>query len=140
MLRFLTRCSLAVLLILAVASGAWPEFRSPTLQTTRLACVISGATADTVCQVAPGAGLRFYVTDVVISNGATAQTVRIITGTGTTCGTSTDIVIPLINMPINGTVTIALQTPLQTALNEDICSDISGTTAHSVLISGYILP
>jgi len=103
-------------------------------------CVISGATADTVCQVTPGAGQRFYVTDVVISNGATAQTVRIITGTGTTCGTSTDVVVPLINMPINGAVSINLRTPVRTSVDEDLCSDISGTTAHSVQIVGQIAP
>jgi hypothetical protein len=112
----------------------------PALAGGAFSCAISGATADTVCKAAPGAGVRFYVNSVVISNAGTAQTVRIITGTGTTCGTSTDVVVPLVNLAINDTVSMTFPTPLETSLNEDLCSDISGTTAHSVLVSGYLGP
>lgn len=113
---------------------------APALAGGAFACAISGATADTVCQAAPGAGVRFYINSVVVSNAGTAQTVRLITGTGTTCGTGTAVVIPLQNLAINATVAMTFPTPLQTALNVDLCSDISGTTAHSVLVSGYLGP
>lgn len=130
--------ALAVLFFSALLlSGAGPALAQVS---GGFSCVISGATADAVCQAAPGAGQRFYVTGVVVSNAGTAQTVRIVTGTGTACGTSADVVVPLLNMPINGTVSLAFKTPVQTSVNEDLCSDISGTTAHSVQIVGLIAP
>lgn len=113
---------------------------APALAGGAFNCAISGATADTVCKTAPGAGVRFYITSVVVSNAGTAQTVRLITGTGTTCGTGTAVVVPLLNLAINDTVTMSFPTAVETALNVDLCSDISGTTAHSVLVSGYLGP
>lgn len=133
-MRMLRILLCAAILMLAVFPPA------PALAGGAFNCAISGATADTVCKTAPGAGIRFYITSVVVSNAGTAQTVRLVTGTGTTCGTGTAVVVPLLNMPINDTVTMTFPTPLESAVNVDLCSDISGTTAHSVLVSGYLGP
>lgn len=133
-MRMLRILLCAAILMLAVFQPV------PALAGGAFNCAISGATADTVCKTAPGAGIRFYITSVVVSNAGTAQTVRLVTGTGTTCGTGTAVVVPLLNMPINDTVTMTFPTPLESAVNVDLCSDISGTTAHSVLVSGYLGP
>lgn len=126
------RLAAVLALVLAFPAGL--------LAATPFSCVISAATADAVCQASPGAGLSLYISTVVVSNGGTAQTVRLITGTGTTCGTSTDVVVPLLNLAVNGTVDVTFGTPLVTARNEDLCADISGTTAYSVVVSGFIAP
>lgn len=93
----------------------------------------SGAQTNTSVQAAPGAGLSLYITDIVISNGATAGNITLLDGSG---GTVKFEVYPA----INGGVSISLRQPIRLTANTALCITSTTVTTHSVNIGGYTAP
>lgn len=98
----------------------------------------NNATAQTAnaIKAAPGANLSLYLTDVIISNGATAGDVKIVRDTG---GTPTDI-IENTYVAINGGAVVPFRTPLRVTANQDVGYTSTTVTTHSVTVCGYTAP
>lgn len=92
----------------------------------------SSAQTDTALVSAPGAGLSLFITDLIISNGATAGSVKIVENTAS----STDV-IELMYFAINGGMTKHFDPPLQISENVDVGYTSATVTTHSVFISGF---
>lgn len=108
-------------------------------------CFKDAISATTECQAAPAAGLKLYVTGIVLSNqAATVQTVDVVYGTGTNCGTGTTALTHKMQMGTNATTTspvvvsASLPTPLVPAAANAICVRPSQATAFGATITGYI--
>lgn len=103
-------------------------------------CMIDGATAaSTLCKAAPAAGLQYYVTDVYI-NTATAQTVKLVYGTGATCGSGTTTISSLLGQAAGSTLDHTFATPYPTTTINAICVTSSGVGAYNATLSGCIAP
>jgi hypothetical protein len=100
-------------------------------------CLVSAATAATQCQAAPAASTMLNAVDVVLSNGGTAQTVQLTSGTGSACGTSTANVTPVMNLPINGSLVMHFLQPIRLPAATALCCKPSGATAFSCLVNGW---
>lgn len=113
----------------------------------RFSCFKEAISATTECQAAPAAGLRAYVTGLVVSNQvATVQTVDVVYGTGTNCGTGTTALTHKHQMGTNATTTspfvvsVMYKTPLVPVAANAICVRPSAATAFGVTITGFIAP
>lgn len=93
----------------------------------------ASAQTNASIQAAPGAGLSLYITDIVISNGATAGNITLLDGSG---GTVKFEIYPA----INGGVSIALNQPIRLTANTALCITSTTVTTHSVNVGGYIAP
>lgn len=91
------------------------------------------AQTNTSVKAAPGASLSLYITDIVISNGATAGNITLLDGSGGT-------VVFEIYPAINGGCTISLRNPIRLTANTALCITSTTVTTHSVNIGGYIAP
>lgn len=107
-----------------------------------------GATL-TQCQAAPGAGLRLYLTDLVIqSTTSTAGQYLVRYGTGTNCGTGTASLLPAaatvvrLGYATNAGAASPLQfsTPLAPPANNAICIICVATNTCTVQMSGFTAP
>jgi hypothetical protein len=107
-----------------------------------------GATL-TQCQAAPGAGLKLYLTDIVMtSTTGTAGNYLIRYGTGANCGTGTTSLFPssatVIRFTYAGnnaaTVPINFYTPLSAAANNAICILCQNTQTCTAQLSGFTAP
>lgn len=129
---------LALLLLLAAPAFA----QNPLLPgNNAFSCFVENVTATTQCQVAPAANLTIHITGFTLSNEAgTAQSLDIIYGTGTNCGTGTAAATHKIAFPASiGTVSgnVALLTiPAGVA----VCIRPTAATAFGATLSGYIAP
>jgi hypothetical protein len=85
---------------------------------------------------APGAGLSLYITDIIVSNGATVGSVKIIEDTG---GTPAEILRDMY-FAVNGGAVISLRTPIKVAANKNIGFTSTSVTTHSVSVYGYTAP
>jgi hypothetical protein len=94
------------------------------------------AQTNTALKAAPGAGLSLYITDIIISNGATAGNVKIVEDTS---GIPVDI-IEVMYFAINGGMSKKFRTPIRASANVDIGYTSVTSTTHSVTISGYTAP
>lgn len=105
-------------------------------------CLISNVTASTQCVGLSGAGLSYYVTDVVLNNGATAQSLQVVSSTtaGNACATAPANVMPLVIMPVNSFLVWPMNTYLKATANSALCVTRSGATAFSAQLSGFIAP
>jgi len=83
---------------------------------------------------APGASLSIYITDISLSNGATAGNVTLLDGSG---GTVKWEVYPAIN---GGAVLSGLRQPIKLTANTALCLTSSTVTTHSIFIGYYIAP
>jgi len=105
-------------------------------------CRLTAQTTTKECR-ALTAGLKTYVTDVVVSNNvATAQTLKVVTGTGTDCATgAADLTHAVQFGAAVGNYTLALGTPLQpAAVGLAVCVTPSAATSYSVTITGFVAP
>jgi hypothetical protein len=93
----------------------------------------SGAQTNTSVKAAPGASLSLYITDLVISNGATAGNVTLLDGSGGT-------VLFEIYPAINGGVSKEFRNPIKLTANTALCITSTTVTTHSIFVSGYIAP
>lgn len=96
------------------------------------------ATAQTnnELKAAPGANLSLYVTDIVISNGATAGSVRIVSDTG---GTPV-IQVNEIYLGINGGASLNFKTPIRIPTNTNLGFTSTTVTTHTLYVAGYTAP
>lgn len=96
------------------------------------------ATAQTnkALKAAPGAGLSLYVTDIIVSNGATAGNLKFVEDTA---GTPVDKIKPLYFAANGGTV-IAFKTPIKLTANKDFGYTSLTVTTHSVVVNGFVAP
>jgi hypothetical protein len=93
----------------------------------------AAAQTNTTVKAAPGAGLKLYITDVMISNGATAGNITLLDGSGGT-------VLLEIYPAINGGAVMNLRTPIALTANTLLAITSTTVTTHSVFVSGYIAP
>lgn len=96
------------------------------------------ATAQTNNELvaAPGAGLSLYITDIIVSNGATAGTIKFVGDTGGTPVTRIEV----LYLAINGGAPIQLKQPLKIATNTNFGFTSATVTTHTIFVSGYIAP
>lgn len=95
----------------------------------------SAATNDEI-KAAAGAGLSLYITDVIVSNGATAGKIKFVEDTAGTPVTR----IEEINLAVNGGCHLKFQTPLRISTNKNFGYTSTTMTNHSVTVSGFIAP
>jgi hypothetical protein len=93
----------------------------------------AAAQTNATVQAAPGAGLKLYITDIMISNGATAGNITLLDGSGGT-------VIWEIYTAINGGCVANFKTPIVLTANTLLAITSTTVTTHSVAIQGYIAP
>jgi len=93
----------------------------------------SSAQTNASVKAAPGAGLSLYITDIFVSNGATAGIITLLDGSGGT-------VIFRAYTAINGGAVLNLQTPIRLTANTALCITSTTVTTHSVTISGFTAP
>ena len=96
----------------------------------------STAQTNTELQATPGAGVSLYITDIIISNGATAGNVKLVESTA---DTPLDI-LEVMYFAINGGCVINLQTPLKLTANKNLGYTSVDCTTHSVTVAGYTAP
>lgn len=96
----------------------------------------SSAQTNNQLKAAPGAGLSIHITDIVISNGATAGTVKIVEDES---GTPADVS-QTFYLAINGGAAIHLQQPIRLTANKTLGFTSATVTTHSIAIHGYIAP
>lgn len=87
-------------------------------------------------KAAPGANLSLYITDVVVSNGATAGSIKLVEDEG---GTPVQIS-QTIYMAINGGAVIHWNTPKRLTANKTLGFTSTTVTTHSIEVHGYIAP
>ena len=98
----------------------------------------NNATAQTANPIvaAPGASLSLYITDIIISNGATAGTCLIMEDTA---GAATTLLGPYY-FAINGGMSKSFQTPIRVTANKDIGYTSVTVTTMTVTVIGYTAP
>jgi len=113
----------------------------------RFSCIVpSTTTVTTQCQAAPGAGLRAYVTGVVLVNAVTtAQSIDVVFGTGANCVTGTTALTAKwfwIGATETGMLTAnaIFLTPLVPTAATAICVRPTAATAFGATITGFIAP
>lgn len=94
------------------------------------------ATADHLLKAAPGANLSLYITDILVSNGATAGTVLFEEDSASAKTTK----IPTLYLAANGGAVLNLKTPIRCTANKDFGYTSATVTTHSVLVNGYVAP
>lgn len=87
-------------------------------------------------KVAPGTNLSLYITDIVISNGATAGTVKIVEDEGGTPVQKTQT----FYLAINGGAAIHYKTPIRLTTNKSLGFTSGTVTTHSIEVHGYVAP
>ena len=108
---------------------------------TPFTCRITAQTVTRECK-ALTAGLKTYVTDILVSNNVgTAQTLKVVTGTGTDCATPVGDLTHAIQFGAAvGNFAQDFATPLQpTAVGLAICVTPSAATSYSATIGGFVV-
>lgn len=93
----------------------------------------ASAQTNASVKAAPGASLSLYITDLQVSNGATAGNITLLDGSG---GTVLYEVYPA----INGGAVLTLRSPIKLTANTALCITSTTVTTHSIFVSGYIGP
>jgi hypothetical protein len=91
----------------------------------------AAAQTNATVKAAAGAGLKLYITDVIVSNGATAGNITLLDGSGGT-------VLLELYPAINGGLTHAFRTPIALTANTLLAITSTTVTTHSVTVSGFI--
>lgn len=91
----------------------------------------ASAQTNATVKAAAGAGLALYITDIMISNGATAGNVTLLDGSGGT-------VLFELYPAINGGVSLNLKNPIKLTDNTLLAITSTTVTTHSVFVSGFI--
>lgn len=94
------------------------------------------AQTDNPIKSAPGANLSLYITDIILSNGATAGTFLI---EEDTAGAKTTLLGPYY-LGINSGMSKKFQTPVRCTANKDIGYTTVTVTTHTVTVIGYTAP
>lgn len=93
----------------------------------------AAAQTNASVRVAPGASLSLYITDLVISNGATAGNITLLDGSGGT-------VLFELYPAVNGGVSMSFRNPIKLTANTALCLTSTTVTTHSIFVAGYIAP
>lgn len=93
----------------------------------------ASAQTNTSVKAAPGASLSLYITDIQVSNGATAGNITLLDGSGGT-------VLYELYPAINGGAVMSLRSPIKLTVNTALCITSTTVTTHSIFVSGYIAP
>jgi hypothetical protein len=93
----------------------------------------ASAQTNTSVKATPGSSLSLYITDLQISNGATAGNVTLLNGSGGT-------VLYELYPAINGGATLSLRSPIKLSADTALCITSTTVTTHSIFVSGYIAP
>lgn len=96
----------------------------------------STAQTNNALKAAPGANLSLYITDVVISNGATAGNIKFVEDTA---GTPVDV-IEVMYFAANGGAALHFKTPIRITANKDFGFTSVTSTTHSITVCGYTAP
>ncbi len=96
----------------------------------------AAAQTNVELKAAPGASLSLYITDIMVSNGATAGTVKFVQSTASS---PVDKISP-IYLQINDTAVMQFLTPIRITANTNFGITSVTCTTHSVVINGYIAP
>jgi hypothetical protein len=91
----------------------------------------ASAQTNATVQAAPGAGLSLWITDIIISNGATAGNITLLDGSGGS-------VVFEIYPAINGGVAHSFRNPIKLTANTLLAITSTTVTTHSVTVTGYI--
>jgi hypothetical protein len=91
----------------------------------------ASAQTNASVKVAPGASLAIYITDILISNGATAGNVTLLDGSGGT-------VLVEVYPGVNGGAVMNLKNPIKLTDNTALVITSTTVTTHSVTLSGFI--
>lgn len=81
----------------------------------------------------PGAGLKLYITDIFVSNGAVAGNITLLNGSA---GTVMFECYPA----INGGAVANLRSPIVLSADTALCITSTTVTTHSITVCGYIAP
>ena len=110
-------------------------------------CFLEAVTVTTQCFAAPGAGLRWYITAIVLSNdAATVQSLDIVFGTGANCVTGLTAATHKFQMGTLATTTSPFVIALNfnnsffVTSNNAVCVRPSAATAFGATMLGYIAP
>ena len=98
------------------------------------------ATASMPCTATPAAGKRYYITNVVMSNGPTAQNVSVVWSANPGCTGAPTTIID-VWLGVNGGAAPPFFTPaVPTGVTgtQYLCCVGSGGTTHSCFVNGYI--
>jgi hypothetical protein len=126
--------SVLVFVVLAVAGQAQAQ------SATMFVCRVTGVSSATECQ-ALTAGKSIKVTDVILTNNvATAQTIKLVTGTGTNCATGTADLTAAAYFGANlwGNLSHSFHTPLVAPVGAAVCVTPSAATSVSATLVGFI--
>ena len=96
----------------------------------------SAAQTNTVLVAAPGAGLSLYVTDLIVSNSATAGTVKLVEDTTGSATTK----VPLLYFDINSGMSKKFAVPIKLTANKNLGYTSATVTTHSIYVGGFIAP
>lgn len=91
----------------------------------------ASAQTNTSVVASPGASLSLYITDLVISNGATAGNITLLDGSGGS-------VIFEVYPAINGGVAHSFRNPIKLTAATALCITSQTVTTHSLTVTGYI--
>jgi len=91
----------------------------------------ASAQTNASIKAAPGAGVAIYITDIFLSNGATAGNVTLLDGSG---GTVKWECYPA----INGGASVNFKNPIKLTDNTALCITSTTVTTHSLTITGFI--
>lgn len=91
----------------------------------------ASAQTNTSVVASPGASLSLYITDVIISNGATAGNITLLDGSGGS-------VLLELYPAINGGLTHSFRNPIKLTAATALCLTSTSCTTHSVTVTGYI--
>ena len=91
-----------------------------------------GALSNTSLMAAPGVGSALYITDISLSNGATARTFQLLDGSGGT-------VVWQCAAPISGVVNVNFRTPIKLTSNTALCATNGGASAGAYIhVGGFV--
>ncbi len=91
----------------------------------------ASAQTNASVKASPGAGLAIYITDIMISNGATAGNITLLDGSGGT-------VLFELYPAINGGVSLNLKNPIKLTDATALCITSTTVTTHSIFVSGFV--
>ena len=91
----------------------------------------AAAQTNATVKAAAGAGLKLYITDIYVSNGATAGNITLLDGSGGSVKFET-------YPAINGGGVFSLKTPIALTANTLLAITSTTVTTHSLTVSGFI--
>lgn len=91
----------------------------------------ASAQTNTSVVASPGASLSLWITDIIISNGATAGNITLLDGSGGS-------VILELYPAINGGLTHSFRNPIKLTAATALCITSTTVTTHTVTVTGYI--